>query len=193
MMQRAYLVRTGDEEKYACAGLLEPRVKKSWFAPEVMTHAAFEEATHTLSVLDKQEHDVPSENLHDVDRVDSAILALSERAWSLLPALREAGCRIAEHVKVTGAKQYKLVFPARVLDILDHQASEVHLNMGGVSHVRNRTLYDDPVDLPLLFQVLYRGPTEARPSIDIFASQEFVDAYNKLGLTGADFYPVKRA
>jgi hypothetical protein len=192
MTTPAYFLRTGNEDKYACGAMLQEPLEQSWFSSDVMKPEAFERKAHTLEVLDNKEHDVPSDNLHDVAWAHPAVLALSERSWPLLPSLVESGCRIAENVKVSGAKQYKLVFPAKVLDILDHQSSEVHLNMGGVSHVRNRTLYDDPIDLPLLFQVLYRGPTESRPSIDIFASQEFVDAYNELGLTGADFYPVSR-
>lgn len=193
MTKAVYLLTTGDDEKYAYGGLLEPSMKQSWSSREVMTHENFEDATHALKVLDRNERDAPSDCLQDIDRVDSAILALSERAWALLPALREAGCRIAERVEVSGVKQYKLVFPAKVLDILDHEASELHLNMGGVSHVRNLTLYEEPDDLPLLFQVLYRGPTESRPSIDIFASQQFVDACGELKLTGVDFYKIKHS
>ena len=192
-MTPIYLLATGVDDKYRYGGLLESSIKKNWFSQHVMTVADFEQAHHKLLVLDSKERDVPSERLHDIDEVHPAVFAFSEHAWPLLPALQSCGCRVADDVEVTGKVRFKLVYPGRVLDILDHERSEVIINeaAGAVSHVRNRTLHLIEGEPPLMFHVMLHGPEKSGPSIDVFVSQAFIDAYDELGLTGASFFPVK--
>lgn len=191
---KIYAIQILEDDIWETSAMLADLIPQTWFADEIMQPADFEQATHVLEVIDRRERPVSSDKLYDVSIVDASILALSERAFPLLPALIEAGCRVADRVKVTGAKPIKLVFPTATLDLLDHEASDLVINdvAGSISAVYNLTVYEEDAPLPLLFRLLWRGPRKSGPTLRIYATQTFVDAYKALELTGVDFYEVKR-
>ena len=168
-------------------------VKQNWWVLDVVKPADFESAEHILNVRHEGEDSGASDDCLDIDEVDSAIWAFSERAWDWLPALEASGCRIASKVKVVrGNKRYKLVYPAPVLDLLDHKRTGLTWNAGTISCIGDVHLYEWEGEPPLMFQVLhhnrkmYRGVMES-PSMKCFVSQAFVDEVTRRGLTGLDF------
>ncbi len=202
MITPIYRFSTMDlEDTDPYGGLLTDVIDQNWFSDNVMEESVFELAKHHLEVLDLDEKNVSGELLRDIYEVAPCLFSFSEEAWPLLSMLSANGCRIAENVEVLGPKKFKLVYPARVIDILDHEASEIVMldyEKDGkpfldISHVKNYCLFEDDGELPLMFQVLYKGPMRARPSLTVFVSQDFVDMYSELELSGAFFRDVRRS
>lgn len=173
-------------------------MKQNWWSLDVIQRSAFEEAKHLLDPIDGDYNPRFSDECADVDDAGSAIWAFAETAWDWLPDLRASGCRIADQVRVKrGRKQYKLVYCAPILDLLDQDNSNLSWNGGLISWVTDTHLYEWEGAPPLMFQVLFHNREEyrdvmARPSMRCFVSQAFVDEYQRRGLTGVDFHLVPR-
>lgn len=161
-----------------------------------MERRDFEEKTHNLVVLDQNEVEQPTDTLQDLVSVFPGIMATSEIGWSWLTDLKKSGCRIAENVLVNGSKQYKLIYPGAVIDLLDHEHSDFSWNeaTGTISTVRACSIFEYSSEVPLIFQMLFHNRKEyresmVRPSMQCFVSQTFADELNRRGLTGVELLP----
>lgn len=97
-----------------------------------------------------------------------------------------------------GSKQYKLVYAAPLLDLLDIENSdEVVWNSDTISWVRGTHFYAWPGPLPLMFQVIYRNRAAYNGSMfglsgKTYVSQTFKDEYEKRELSGLSFFAIPR-
>lgn len=158
----------------------------------------FELASHTLDVIDDDYKKGTSDRAVDFYELIAPVWAISEKGWSWLPELVAGQCRVAENVSVSkGKKQYRLIHPRPVLDLLDHGSSELIWNNDVISWVRNTHFYEYDGEIPLMFQVIYKNRSEYNGSMfrlsgRTFVSQAFKDRYEELGLSGVEFYLIPR-
>ena len=175
------------------------RMNKNYWGLELVSHANFEEAEHLLCA-ECEEDDVygSSDMCPDLCEADTGIWTLPEKAWDWIPALQASGCRIAHNVKVErGSKQYKLIYAAPVLDLLDHDRSKLTWNEDTISIVHHWHLYDWAGELPLMFQVIFHNRSEYRGSMfglsgKCVVSEAFVAECERRGLTGVTFTEIPR-
>ncbi len=173
-------------------------IEQDWWRLDVMPPSAFEEAEHVLNAIDDDYSHQSADLCADIAKVESGIWAFCEKAWDWIPGLESSGCRIAHKVRVSkGTKNYKLVYCAPVLDLLDHKTADFSWNDGLISWVRGCHFYEWDGVPPLMFQVLFHNKKEYRgvkasPSMRCFVSQDFSDELDKRMLTGVNLVPVPR-
>lgn len=167
---------------------------------DVLPRSGFEDAHHTLNPVNDNYRPRTSDQCDDIVNagVIGAAWAFSEKAWDWLPALEASGCRVAHNVDVKrGRKRFKLVYAAPILDLLDHEQSELTWNNGKISWINNIHLHAWAGQPPLMFQLLFHNKIEYRgvtscPSGRTFVSQAFVDEATRRSLTGVDFHILRR-
>lgn len=178
---------------------LKKPIQKNWWVYDVVSRSDFEDAEHTLVTYDDRYKAGKSDQAPDICAADNSVWAFSELAWGLLPELEASGCRIAHNVRVErGNKKFKLVYPAAVLDLLDHNLGYYSWNGGLISAVSEAHLYAWDGIPPLMFKVLlhhkeeYRGVTKS-PYRGTFVSAAFKQETEQRKLTGIDFFEVPRS
>jgi len=196
-MTAIYTMVSMDDDICKTGVILETDIESNWFSEQVMSEEEFENKLHVLSAVDAKERNILSENLQDIVWVHPAVWAFSDKASALVDLCYESGARVARNVQIKGKKKFQFLYPAPILDILNHDKSDLIINdaLGKgreiISWLRIPVFNQYTDEYPLFFQVLLKGSKEfTGPSGKAFVTQEFVDIYNDLGLFGAEFIEV---
>lgn len=174
-------------------------IAKNWWNFEVISQANFEDAGHLLETSNDGYTSGISDLAPDICDADTTVWAFAEAAWDWLPALADGGCRVAHTVRVAkGKKQFKLVYAAPILDLLDHDRCDFSWNRGTISWVRDIHLYRWNGEPPPMFKVLlhnreiYRGVRVAPYQGTTFVSQAFKNELERRRLSGVEFIEMPR-
>lgn len=198
-MDRVYQILEQGPREFDYMMRREPNFEQNVWGMELVSTDQFEGAEHILIAQGTDyKGGGTSDKCPDMCEVDRGIWTIPEKAWGWIPELQAAGCRRAENVKVKkGKKQYRLIYPAPVLDLLDHTATTLTWNSGTVSAAHDWHLYDWDGAVPMMFQVIYHNKIEYKGSMFRLSgrcavSKAFVDEYTRRGLTGVEFKEIPR-
>lgn len=200
MTQTIYAIWPTSDEIVPITTQLVASIQQDWWNYEVIKQSDFENAEHVVKAVGPDYEPATTDECGDVSYATTSVWTFSDRTWDWLPELAQSGCRIAHKVKSEkGSKQFKLVYPAPIVDLLDYERSEYTLNgvTNTISHIRKHCLYEWAGELPMMFHLLLKHPATYRgvtvsPTTGTFASQRFADEYARRGLTGIDLIPMER-